>query len=47
MNWMEASIEFLAAFCALSSLLGLAASAVVFLLFHLGVRDFQDYESEP
>ena len=47
MNWMEASIEFLAAFCALSSLLGLAVSSVVFLLFHLGLRDFQDYESEP
>ena len=47
MKLMEVWIEFLAALCAFSSLLGLAASAVVFLLFHLGVRDFQDYESEP
>lgn len=47
MIWMETLIEFLAGLCAFSSLLGLAALAVLFLLFHLGVRDFQDYESEP
>lgn len=47
MIWMETLIEFLELLCAFSSLLGLAASAVLLLLFHLGVRDFQDYESEP
>ena len=41
MNWLDGLVEWLAGLCILSSLL---IPAVFFLLIHLGVRDFQDYE---
>ncbi len=44
MNWLAGLVEWLAGLCLLS---GLLIPAVFFLLFHLGVRDFQDYEHTP
>lgn len=41
MNWLNGLVEGLAGLCHLS---GLLIPAVFFLLMHLGVRDFQDYE---
>lgn len=31
---------------AISSLLGLAAASILFFIFHLGLRDFQEYEGQ-
>jgi hypothetical protein len=44
MKWLDVLVEALAGLCAFSGALG---ALVTFALFHLGVRDFQDYESEP
>ena len=41
MNWLTGLVEGLAGLCLLS---GLLIPTVFFLIFHLGVRDFQDYE---
>ena len=41
MNWLEGLVGWLAGLCVLS---GLLIPAVFFLIIHLGVRDFQDYE---
>jgi hypothetical protein len=44
MNWLDSLVELLVGLCLLSSLL---IPTVFFLIFHLGVRDFQDYEHKP
>lgn len=41
MNWLDGLLKWLTGLCLLSSLL---IATVFFLIFHLGVRDFQDYE---
>lgn len=47
MKWLDTLVEALAGLCAFSGALGALVTLALFLLFHLGVRDFQDYESEP
>ena len=47
MKWFEILVEWLVNLCAFSGLLGLLVSGIFFLFFHLGVRDFQDYEHKP
>jgi hypothetical protein len=43
MKWLDGLVELLIGLCALSTLL---IPGIFFLLLHLGVRDFQDYELE-
>lgn len=44
MNWLDGLVEWVAGLCLLS---GLLIPLIVFLILHLGFRDFQDYEHTP
>lgn len=46
MTWLDVLENLIVWALAASALFGLTASVVLFLIFHLGLRDFQDYESE-
>jgi hypothetical protein len=43
---MQAWMDFLKTLCALAGAAAILATGLLAVLFHLGVRDFQDYEGK-